>query len=139
MGYGSPRFSGSMGLLRLASARAAARSVTAIGPPNHREIAIGLRTGMLAALAGGLLLGASLPPWPVATGAWPLGLLGAALVFLSIDGRPPWRRVTCGMAAGAGLYLPGLWWMRDFSAPGYVVATVVEAAVLALGIALVPG
>ncbi len=42
------------------------------------------------------------------------------------------------MAAGLGLYLPGLWWMRDFSAPGYVVATLMEAGFLAAGVALVP-
>jgi apolipoprotein N-acyltransferase len=42
------------------------------------------------------------------------------------------------MAAGLGLYLPGLWWMRDFSLPGYVVATLLEAAILAGGVALVP-
>src|SRR5918997_637915 len=91
MGYGSPRFSGSMGLLRLASARAAARSVTAIGPSNHREIAIGPRRQLLTGpggwsrqaltgLVGGLLLAASLPP----VGAWPLGLVGAALLFLAL-------------------------------------------------------
>jgi apolipoprotein N-acyltransferase len=85
-----------------------------------------------------VLLAASLPPWPVTDGAWPMGLLGAALLFLSLDGLSPWRRVVCGAAAGLGLYLPGLWWMRDFSAPGYLVATVLEAAILAVGLALVP-
>ncbi len=88
--------------------------------------------------AGGLLLAASLPPVPVSTGAWPLGLLGAALLFVSLDGRAPWRRVACGMAAGLGLYLPGLWWMRDFSLPGYFVSTILEAGILAAGVALVP-
>src|SRR4051794_9974705 len=131
-----------MGLLRFASARAAARSVTAIGPSNHREIAIGphrvLGTRSAMAAAGGGLLAASLPPWPSAVGAWPLGLLGAALLFVALEGLPAWRRVACGMAAGAGLYLPGLWWMRDFSAPGYLVATVLEAGILAAGVALVP-
>jgi apolipoprotein N-acyltransferase len=42
------------------------------------------------------------------------------------------------MVAGLGLYLPGMWWMRDFSLPGYLVATVLEAAILAAGVALVP-
>lgn len=88
---------------------------------------------------GGLLLAASLPPWPVSTGAWPLGLSGAALLFLSLDGRTGRRRLAVGMAAGVGLYLPGLWWMRDFSLPGYVVATLLEAGILAAGVALVPG
>ena len=86
----------------------------------------------------GLLLAASLPPWPVSTGAWPLGLLGAALLFASLDGRAGRQRLGVGMAAGLGLYLPGLWWMRDFSLPGYLVATLLQAAILAAGIALVP-
>lgn len=93
---------------------------------------------MGTALAGGALLAASLPPWPVATGAWALGPIGAALLFLALDGRSPRGRLACGLAAGLGLYLPGLWWMRDFSLPGYVVATLLEAAILAAGVTLVP-
>lgn len=89
-------------------------------------------------MAGGLLLAASLPPWPGSGGAWPLGLVGAALVFASLDGRTGRQRVACGTAAGLGLYLPGLWWMRDFSLPGYLVATMLEAGILAGGLALVP-
>ncbi|MGI8985127.1 MAG: apolipoprotein N-acyltransferase [Acidimicrobiales bacterium] len=85
-----------------------------------------------AGFVGGLLLAASLPP----VGAWPLGLAGAALVFLALDGP---RRWAAGLAAGAGLYLPGLWWMRDFSIPGYVVATLLEAGILAAGVSLVSG
>lgn len=81
---------------------------------------------------GGLLLAASLPP----VGAWPLGLLGAALVFLALDGP---RRWAVGLAAGVGLYVPGLWWMRDFSLPGYVVATLLQAAILMVGLWLVQG
>ena len=125
MPYGSPRFSGSMGLLRLASARAAARSVTAIGPGNHREIAIGPRdwdTGLGdGGWRGGVLLAASLPPWPVATGAWPLGLAGRGLLFLALDGRRP---AADGVRDGrrARPLPPGLWWMRDFSVPGFLVA-----------------
>ena len=139
MRYGSPRFSGSMGLLRLASARAAARSVTAIGPGNHREIAIGPRGNLGLARAAGLLLAASLPPWPVSTGAWPLGLVGAALLFVSLDGRTGRQRLAVGMVAGFGLYLPALVWMRDFSLPGYLVATLLQAGILAAGVTLVPG
>ena len=93
---------------------------------------------MGAGLVAGLLLAASLPPWPGSTGAWPLGLLGAGLLFVSLDGRTGRQRLGVGMAAGVGLYLPGLWWMRDFSLPGYLVATVLQAAILAAAVALVP-
>jgi apolipoprotein N-acyltransferase len=83
-------------------------------------------------LVGGVLLAASLPP----VGAWPLGLLGAALLFLALEGD---RRWAVGLAAGVGLYVPGLWWMRDFSLPGYAVATLLQAAILMAGMWLVEG
>ncbi|MEA2686800.1 MAG: apolipoprotein N-acyltransferase [Actinomycetota bacterium] len=95
------------------------------------------RTLALAAL-GGLLLALSLPPWPGSTGTWLLGVVGAAVVFAAVDGRRMRARVAGGMAAGLGLYLPGLWWMRDFSLPGFVATVVVEAAILALALALMP-
>jgi len=94
---------------------------------------------VIGAAGGGLLLAASLPPWPVSSGAWPLGLAGAALLFAALEGRGVRGRVVCGAVAGLALYLPGLWWMRDFSLPGYLVATLLEAAILAGGLALVPG
>ena len=98
-----------------------------------------LGVALAASVGSGLLLAASLPPWPVAGGAWPLGVAGAALLFLATTGLTSGRRrLACGLAAGLGLYVPGLWWMRDFSLPGYLVATVFEAAVLAVGVALVP-
>ena len=96
----------------------------------------------MTGVAGGGLLAASLPP----VGAWPLGLLGAALLFVALDGpaiplpgRLGPRRWPAGLAAGVGLYVPGLWWMRDFSLPGYVVATLLQAAILMAGMWLVSG
>lgn len=84
-----------------------------------------------------MLLAASLPPWPVSTGAWPLGLVGAALLYASIGGRGARARLLGGFVAGLGLYVPGLWWMRDFSLPGYVVATLLQALILAAGLGAV--
>src|ERR671913_452390 len=95
MPYGSPRFSGSMGLLRLASARAAARSVTAMGQGNHREIAIGPRIGILTGLVGGLVLAASLPGYVVAT-LLQAAILAAGLALVSGRG---WRRAVAFPAA----------------------------------------
>jgi apolipoprotein N-acyltransferase len=109
--------------------------LAAIDPGNHREGPIRPRTALLLAGAGGLLLAASLPPWPVSTGAWPLGLVGAGLLYASVDGRGVRARLLAGFVAGLGLYLPGLWWMRDFSLPGYAVATLLQALILAAGMA----
>ncbi len=96
--------------------------------------------GTLATAAlGGLLLALSLPPWPGSTGTWVLGLAGAALVFAAVDGRRLRARLGAGMAAGLGLYVPGLWWMRDFSVPGFVAAAGLEAAILAGAMAMMPG
>jgi apolipoprotein N-acyltransferase len=95
------------------------------------------RTLAIAAL-GGLLLALSLPPWPGSTGVWPLGLVGAGLVFFAVDGRRLRARVGGGMAAGLGLYLPGLWWMREFSLPGFIVTVLLEAGILAAALALAP-
>ncbi len=88
---------------------------------------------------GGLLLALSLPPWPGSTGTWPLGVAGAALVFAAVDGRRLRTRLGAGMGAGLGLYVPGLWWMRDFSLPGFVAAAGLEAAILAAALAVMPG
>jgi apolipoprotein N-acyltransferase len=63
--------------------------------------------------------------------------VGAALLYLAVDGAPVRQRALVGVAAGLGLYLPGLWWMRDFSLPGYLAATLLETAILAGGLALV--
>jgi apolipoprotein N-acyltransferase len=87
-----------------------------------------------AGLGAGALLAASLPPW----GWWPLAPAGAAVLVAALGGRPWTRRLTAGVAAGVGLYGPGLWWMTEFSAPGYVAALLLEAAILGLAMALVP-
>ncbi len=93
-----------------------------------------LATGAL----GGLLLALSLPPWPSPTGTWWLGIMGGAVLFAAVDGRRLRFRLGGGLAAGLGLYLPGLWWMRDFSLPGFVVTVLLEAAILAAALAVMP-
>ncbi|HEX2274788.1 MAG TPA: apolipoprotein N-acyltransferase [Acidimicrobiales bacterium] len=87
-----------------------------------------------AGLGAGLLVAASLPPF----GWWPLALLGAALLAGLLRDRPWTRRLLIGMAAGLGSFGPGLWWILDFSGPGYVAATIVEAAIVALAMVAVP-
>jgi apolipoprotein N-acyltransferase len=87
-------------------------------------------------LLAGLLLTATLPPW----GWWVLGPVGAAVLALALRGRPAKVRAVCGLAAGIGLYAPGLFWMSEFSLPGYPLAVLIEAAFIAFAmLVVVPG
>jgi len=44
----------------------------------------------------------------------------------------PWRvRLAVGMGVGAGLNYPGLWWMKEFSLPGYLIFALLETALVA--------
>ncbi|HUQ64222.1 MAG TPA: apolipoprotein N-acyltransferase [Acidimicrobiales bacterium] len=81
-----------------------------------------------------MLLAASLPPF----GWWPLAIVGAGLLVSGLREQPPRWRFVCGLAAGAGLYGPSLWWVVDFSVPGYVVLLLVESAIIAAALLLVP-
>ena len=85
-------------------------------------------------MAAGLLLTAGLPPF----GWWPLALLGAAVLALALEGAPLRGRLAVGVATGLALLGPGLFWMSEFSAPGYVLAVLIEVALLTIGVALVP-
>src|SRR5207247_3923796 len=61
-------------------------------------------------------------------------------VAAGLRGRPVTPRFVCGLAAGIGLYAPGLFWMTYFSVPGYPFAVVIEAAFLgAAALLVVPG
>src|SRR3712207_553023 len=72
-----------------------------------------------AGLGAGVLVTLSLPPF----GWWPLAMVGAAVLVGALRARPWPRRLLVGMAAGLGWLGPGLWWIVDFSVPGYVAAT----------------
>jgi apolipoprotein N-acyltransferase len=78
-------------------------------------------------LAAGLLLTASLPPF----GWWILGLAGAALLADTLVRLDQARmRLLAGAAAGLTLYAVGWFWMSEFSVPGYVLAVLIEVAIL---------
>ncbi|MGI9033562.1 MAG: apolipoprotein N-acyltransferase [Acidimicrobiales bacterium] len=87
-----------------------------------------------AGLGAGIAMAASLPPW----GWWPLAPVGAAVLAASLRDRPWWGRLLAGAAAGLGLYGPGLWWMTEFSGPGYVLTTLLEAGIVGLAMVAVP-
>ncbi|MBV8559376.1 MAG: apolipoprotein N-acyltransferase, partial [Acidimicrobiia bacterium] len=83
---------------------------------------------ILRGLLAGLLLTASVPPF----GWWILGLAGAAVLadtLVRLDSAP--MRLLAGATAGLTLYAVGWFWMSEFSAPGYVLAVLVEVAILA--------
>src|SRR5437763_7095821 len=94
-----------------------------------RNDGLGWRAVALRGLIAGLLLTASVPPF----GWWILGLAGAALLadtLIRVDG---WRmRLLAGAAAGLTLYAVGWFWMSEFSVPGYMVADLIEIAILSL-------
>jgi apolipoprotein N-acyltransferase len=96
-------------------------------PPRRGRIAI-------PSVAAGVLLALSLPPW----GWWPLGLVGAGLLYWRLDGLT-WRaRVWSGWLAGLGCDAIGLFWARAFNWYGAVVLILVEALFFAAAAAATP-
>jgi apolipoprotein N-acyltransferase len=85
-------------------------------------------------VAAGVLLALSLPPF----GWWPLGLLGAGLLYWRLAGLALRTRVWSGWLAGLGCYVIGLAWARAFNWYGAAVLIVVEALFFAAAAALTP-
>ncbi|MGH9086618.1 MAG: hypothetical protein ACRDYZ_00630, partial [Acidimicrobiales bacterium] len=94
------------------------------------------RRGRLAvpALASGLAVALSLPPW----GWWPLAFVGAGLVYWRLAGLPLRSRLLVGWLAGLGCLVPGLWWATSFNWYGGAVLMALESLPLAVAAALVP-
>lgn len=93
-----------------------------------------MRRPALLAFAAGLLLTLGLPPF----GWWPLALLGAGVLTVAVQGRALRPRALVGLAAGAGFLGPGLFWMTEFSLPGWVLAMFLEAAIFTLAVSVIP-
>jgi apolipoprotein N-acyltransferase len=92
----------------------------------RRAIARGLPAGILVTLA--------LPPF----GWWPLAVIGVALLASKL-GRLAFReRGWLSLGFGLGMLLPGLWWMTEFSLPGFFLAVVLESAIVAVFLAAAP-
>ena len=88
----------------------------------------------LAGLVAGVALTAGLPPF----GWWPLAVVGVGVVALALAGAPLRSRLVMATATGVGFLAPGLFWMSEFSAPGYVLAVVIEVVLFTAALALVP-
>ena len=85
-------------------------------------------------LAGGALVGLSLPP----IGSWPLGIIGAGAVVAALEHRS-WRgRLGAGVLAGLGQFSIGLAWAIQFNKAGYVALVIVETLMIAIAAVLVP-
>jgi apolipoprotein N-acyltransferase len=94
------------------------------------------RRGRVAvpSVVAGVLLALSLPPW----GWWPLGLVGAGLLYWRLGGLRLRTRVWSGWLAGLGCYAIGLAWARAFNWYGAVVLILVEALFFAAAAAATP-
>ena len=67
----------------------------------------GIWWALLLSVAGGLALYASFPP----VGAWPLVVLGPALLVVALTGRSLRGSFACGLAFGLALFVPLLSWL----------------------------
>ena len=88
----------------------------------------------LAALAAGVLLALSLPPW----GWWPLAPLGYAVLYRRLAGLPVRSRLFAGYVTGLGVFGVGLFWMSEFTLPGAILAALIHSVFVAGGGALTP-
>lgn len=88
-----------------------------------------------AALAGGLLVALSMPPW----GFWPLAVLGVVVFELALGDTPGrGRRAVSGLLFGVGWFYPAMAWMWFLSIPGYLATALLFAGLHAAAAALAP-
>ncbi len=86
------------------------------------------------ALASGVGLALSLPPW----GFWGLAFPAAGLLWWRLGGLAPRTRLWAGWLAGLGCYVPGLMWTRSFTLAGAAVLIVLEALFVGVACLAVP-
>jgi apolipoprotein N-acyltransferase len=90
------------------------------------------RWALLISVAGGLALCASFPP----TDAWPLAVLGPALLVLALTGRSLRGSFGCALAFGLAQFVPLLSWLVNeawYAWAGLAGAEAVIFALLAIG------
>ncbi len=97
------------------------KAIEGVPPEADRTIPFGMRlrhSPTVKAVAAGLLLAASLPPW----GWWPLAFLGIAVLDRLLAGTTWKQRLHRGSILGWTLFLPTISWISQLTAPGYVIA-----------------
>ncbi len=87
------------------------------------------------ALAAGVCLAGSVPPW----GWWPLAFVGIALLDLLLADAPARSRFKRGWLTTAAWLFPAMLWMWDLTPPGYVIAAAFYPCYFGLAFAAVPG
>ncbi len=92
--------------------------------------------GLLISLSAGVLLALSLPPW----GWWPLAFVAFALFSRQLDQRSRRVRAERGAVFSLGWFVPSLFWVLDFTIPGYGLVLVCWGGLWALAaVACPPG
>lgn len=87
-----------------------------------------------AAITCGVITAFSLPPW----GLWPIAIIGLG-IFLKLLDVSSWKnRLATAWFFWVGFYLVGLIWMIDLTLPGWILATPIEALIMALPFLLLP-
>ena len=94
-----------------------------------------LRAREPLAVAGGVLVALSLPPW----GFWPLAFVGIALFEVALGERPGGARAArLGFLFGLPWMAIGMWWMWFLTVPGYLVAATLFGGLHAIAAAVAP-
>ena len=86
------------------------------------------------ALAAGLLVALTVPPW----GFWPLAFQGIGLLACALDGQRARRRALLGLGFGVGLFGPTLFWISEFHVVGFVLLLFLVGSYFAIAMAAVP-
>jgi apolipoprotein N-acyltransferase len=96
-----------------------APSVEPVGPDGGPTGVLGFAgRPLVRAIAAGLLIAASLPPW----GWWPLAFGGIALLDRLLAATTWKQRLLRGSVMGWTLFTPTVFWISQLTAPGYVIA-----------------
>ncbi|MHA6631405.1 apolipoprotein N-acyltransferase [Pseudonocardia sichuanensis] len=85
-------------------------------------------------MAAGAAWALAAPP----RGWWPMLPAGVAALTIALHGRRLRARLVLGGLTGLVLYAWTLVWLTGFAVPGYVAVALLEAATLAVAVALVP-
>ena len=112
----------------------AAQAKRSRAPAPESASVLGLGQAWMRAVAAGLLLAASLPPW----GFWPLAIVGMALWVEMLTETGYWRRAGLSALVSVGWLGPATVWMVDLTVVGWPLAVLAFAAMHAVAGALVP-